>query len=226
MIGAAQRLQFAARPVVRPIPMPPPIKGWNTRDSLDGMDPLNAVTLDNWFIDGAGLKSRGGCSSFATGLGAGAVETLAEYYSGATRKLLGACSGSIFDVSSGGAVGAALGSGFGSERWQSVMFNAQLILVDGSDAGQTFDGATLGATGFTGPSSPLVGIAVFKNRIYAWEKQANQFWDGGLTSITAAMTAFPPATVTDSGGDITPLTPLWPDPGGGRVDHLCSFISP
>src|SRR5258708_16461748 len=108
MMGAAQRLQFAARPVVRPITMPPPIKGWNTRDSLDGMDPLNAVTLDNWFIDGAGLKSRGGCSSFATGLGAGAVETLAEYYSGATRKLPGSCSCSVQDVSSSGAGRAPL----------------------------------------------------------------------------------------------------------------------
>src|SRR5258708_26886989 len=225
MIGAAQRLQFAARPVVRPITMPPPIKGWNTRDSLDGMDPLNAVTLDNWFIDGAGLKSRGGCSSFATGLGAGAVETLAEYYSGATRKLLGACSGSVFDVSAGGAVGAALGSGFGSNRWQSVMFNAKLMLVDGSDAGETFDGATLGATGFTGPSSPLVGIAVFKNRIYAWEKQANQFWYGGLNLITGAMTSFPLATVTDSGGNITLITTMSHDGGDGVQDYLCIFMS-
>src|SRR5258708_7186925 len=169
MIGAAQRLQFAARPVVRPITMPPPIKGWNTRDSLDGMDPLNTVTLDNWFIDGAGLKSRGGCSSFAT------------------------------RVAAGGAIGAALGSGCGSNRWQHVMFNTRLFLVNGTDAGQTFDGAALGATGFTGPSSPLVGIAVFKNRIYAWEKQANQFWYGGLNLITGAMTSFPLATVTDSG---------------------------
>src|SRR5260221_10407381 len=109
MIGAAQRLKFAARPVVRPITMPPPIKGWNTRDSLDGMDPLNAVTLDNWFIDGAGLKSRGGCSSFATGLGAGAGETLAEYYSRATPQMLRACHGSGLHVSAGRAGGPGRG---------------------------------------------------------------------------------------------------------------------
>src|SRR5579859_1485097 len=126
-----QRIQSGAQTISTPLSLPAPLGGWNTRDELDAMDPTDAVILDNFFPDFTGITVRNGSDVWATGLGTGHnVETLAEFRSGATDKLLAACNGSIFDVSSSGAVGAALGTGFASNRWQSVNFLNRLFLAN------------------------------------------------------------------------------------------------
>src|ERR1700744_1142402 len=89
-----QRLQIAQQPVaVAPPSVGGPIKGWNTRDALTAMDPLDAVQLDNWYPDASGINMRNGYVVYATGLGSGTVQTLAEYNAGSVRKLLAAASG-------------------------------------------------------------------------------------------------------------------------------------
>src|SRR5277367_2992180 len=93
-----QRLAIAAKTVATAPPsVPSPIKGWNTRDALTAMDPLDAVQLDNWYPDTSGVNLRNGYVVYATGMGNAAVETLAEYNANGVRKLLAACNGSIFD---------------------------------------------------------------------------------------------------------------------------------
>src|ERR1700742_2746076 len=108
LLSRADRLKIATPPVVDPTNLPAPIKGWNTRDALTDMDPLDAVQLDNLFPDTSGVNIRNGYQVYATGLGAGAVQTLAEYNAGSTRKFLAAASGAIYDVSASGAAGAPL----------------------------------------------------------------------------------------------------------------------
>ena len=55
-----ERIQLGAKPVAQPESVPAPIKGWNTRDALTSMDPLDAVQLDNWYPDASGLNLRNG----------------------------------------------------------------------------------------------------------------------------------------------------------------------
>ena len=70
-----------------PMPMRPAMTGWNTRDDLDGMDPTDAITMDNWYADAGGLLTRKGSVPYATGL-TGQCETIAEYFSGTNHKLI------------------------------------------------------------------------------------------------------------------------------------------
>ena len=85
------------------ISVPAPTGGWNARDSLDDMDPADAVSLVNMFPAFGRVSPRAGSAVYASGLG-GAVETLAEYNSGGVRKLLAAAGGAIYEVTNGGSV--------------------------------------------------------------------------------------------------------------------------
>src|SRR5258708_1393182 len=162
-------------PVASPTSVPPPIGGWNVRDSLDAMPPEDAVQLDNWFPGLGEVTVRPGSAAYASGLG-GTVETLAESDAGTTRKLLAAANGKIFDVSSAGAVGAALATGFLSNRWQTANFKARQFWVNGSDTEQTFDGSTFANTGWTGSTAgTIIPVHVFKIRVFLVAKNSQGF---------------------------------------------------
>ena len=77
--------------------------GLNTRDSLDDMKPEDAVLLDNWFPDYGYCSIRRGHEVHATGVGSGNVDTIVEFLSGATLKMIAAGSGKIYDATSAGA---------------------------------------------------------------------------------------------------------------------------
>ena len=50
----------AAQPTTQPLPLGAPLGGWNTRDPIEAMEPTDAITLDNWFRDVAGITVRKG----------------------------------------------------------------------------------------------------------------------------------------------------------------------
>ena len=64
--------------------MPPPLGGWDTRESLADMPENHAVILDNWFPDTDKVTVRRGYSSYATGM-TGDVESLIEYVPSSTN---------------------------------------------------------------------------------------------------------------------------------------------
>jgi hypothetical protein len=121
MLSQLQRAR-ASRRTTTPETISAALKGWNTRDPYEAMDPLDAILLDNWYPTVNGLVVRNGTVSYATGLsplslladdgvtiltddagspfgGSSAVQTLATFSQGSTSKFLAACGGSIFDVS-------------------------------------------------------------------------------------------------------------------------------
>jgi hypothetical protein len=224
LLRAATTRRPGSRAVASPRSLPPPIGGWNTRDALDEMDANDAVLLDNWYPALGAVTVRPGTASHATGLG-GTVETLAEYNSGTTRKLLAAANGSIFDASSSGAVGAALKTGQTSNRWQTANFKAKQFWVNGSDTPITFNGSTFANTGWTGPSavSDLIGVSVFKNRVFTWEKNTQDFWYAPVDTITGALTKFTLSEVSSLGGNLIAMTTLSYS-GGNAPDDLACFI--
>lgn len=87
---------------------PAPVGGWNARDSLAAMKPTDAITLENWYPRTSYCEIRGGYSSHATGMAANG-KTLAVY-NGLTgaNELFCAVAGAVYDVTSAGAVGAAV----------------------------------------------------------------------------------------------------------------------
>ena len=72
-----------------------PVKGWNARDALGNMDPLDAVTLQNFWPGTNSVILRNGYSQHVTGI-TGQVETLMTYSGGATNTLFAAATTKIY----------------------------------------------------------------------------------------------------------------------------------
>ena len=119
-----------------------PIGGWNARDSVAEMNPLDAVVLNNFYPTPSQIQLRKGYTQFATGI-TGQVDTLMQYSGGSTSKLFAAAGSVIYDVSSGGVATSAV-TGLGSDRWQYVNASTAggnfLTAVNGNDAALLYDG--------------------------------------------------------------------------------------
>lgn len=218
------RVSRNARQTARGASIPAPVKGWNARDPWDGMDEGFAVTLDNWFPQTNYVELRGGMDDHATGLGTGVVETLMSYSSGGTKKLLGCANSAIYDATSAGAVGAALGSGYTNNRWQWVNFYNYLVMVNGADTPLKYDGTSISTTTFTGlTATDLIGIHPYKNRLYLIEHNSSSAWYGDSLAIAGALTEIDLSAVTGQGGILQAIGTVTID-GGSGVDDLLCFI--
>jgi hypothetical protein len=206
-----------------PISLPSPYGGWNTLDALDKMPAEDATLLDNWNPGVNKLDIRKGWAGWATGVGSGEVDTLAEYHSGTTRRLLAAGSGGIYNITGGGAA-TLLTSGFSSNRWQWVNFNAFLLLFNGADNPQVYSGTTLSNATMTGPTlTAVVGANVFKSRLYLWENNSQDFWYGGVNAISGAFTRFPLSRVSRLGGNLVAMG-TWTLDAGDGMDDMAVFV--
>lgn len=206
---------------------PAPVGGWNARDSLAEMKPHEAVILDNWFPQTSNVRIRRGSAQHATGVGAGAVETLFEYAHGATRKLLAASGGAIYDATTSGAVGAALGSGFANDRWQHVNFAGYSILVNGADTPRKFDGTTLTTTTITGSgltATDLVHVTEFKARLYFVEKDSLNAWYLAVGAIAGSASKLDFSSFCKLGGALAAIG-SWSRDGGAGVDDFAVFVT-
>ncbi|MBI1425783.1 MAG: hypothetical protein GC149_20345 [Gammaproteobacteria bacterium] len=207
--------------------VPPPVGGWNARDALDQMKEHDAVLMDNWFPRQNDVIMRRGyapfCEMSAT---ANAVETLAEYHAGETRKFIACGSGSIDEVSSGTA--SNLGSGFSENSWQTTQFGGRLFLVNGTDDPQDYDGSSLSSTSWSGSGltiAKLINVVAFKSRLYFVEKDSQKFWYGGVQSVTGTLTAFDLKYVGNFGGNLIAIGVISRDGGDGVDDLLACFMS-
>lgn len=213
------------RAVSRPHVTPAPSRGWNARDDLDAMHPLDAVELINFFPSSGGVSTRKGYTSHATGLG-GTVFTLAEFDSGSTRNLLAAANGNLWDVT---ATASSLASGFLSDKWQHAQFDpagtALMGLVNGKDDPQTFDGSTIAAMTISGNGltpSNLDGINVFKGRTYFWDSNTQDFWYSAVNALGGTLTKFPLGRVSGFGGNLVAMG-TWNVDGGDGVNDMAVF---
>lgn len=208
----------------RVVSIPAPVGGWNTRDSLDAMEPTDAVTLDNWFPGLGKVTVRKGYASHCTGVGSGDVETLAEYHVGSTRKLIAAGGTAIYDATSSTA--SSIGTGFSNARWQVVSFNGRLFMVNGADAPRDYNGTTLAATSWSGSGltiANLIGVNAFKNRLFFWENNSQDFWYAAIDSVSGTLTKFPLSRVGHFGGNLMAMG-TWTLDGGNGVDDVAVFV--
>lgn len=200
-----------------------PIGGWNARDALDDMPPEDAVCLDNWYPGFGKVTLRNGFSSFATGVGSGAVETLATLQVASVNKFLAASSTNVYDISSGGAASSLAGS-FTSGRWQSTVHDSKLGLVNGADAPQTYDGTTFTAMTVSGTTvAELIGVNTFKSRTYFWKANSPSFWYSAVDTLGGILTEFPLGNLGGIGGNLQQMI-TWTVDGGSGVDDLAVFI--
>lgn len=202
--------------------LPSPFGGLNTRDAESSMSPTDAVLMENWFPSQGSVTTRKGYTVYATGLN-NHVETLAEFNNGANRKFLCANADEINDITNPSSI-INLGTGFSSARWQWANFNSNMLLVNGSDTPQVYNGTSLSNSTISGPTvANLIGVNVHKNRVYTWEDDSQSFWYGATNAIGGAFTEFNLSRIAPFGGNLVAMA-TWNLDGGDGVDDYALFL--
>lgn len=228
MAQSAQRLVQGN--TARVASVPAPVGGWNARDSIANMEPTDAVSLTNMFPSTASVDLRGGYTQFSTGI-TGQVETLMAYAGGATNALFAIAVGSIYDVTAGGAVGAAVVTGLSNARWSytnvATSGGNYIYAANGVDAPRLYDGSTW--TAITAISSPaitgvtttlLTGVILFKNRVWFIEKNTLRAWYLPTSAVGGAAQQLDLSSIARKGGYIVAIGSWTVDAGYGVDDNL------
>ena len=217
--------------------IPAPVGGWNARDSLANMEPMDAVTLINYFPTVSNCVLRGGYSKWATGF-TGQAQSLFSYSGGATNKLfavVGTPALSIYDVTAGGAVGAAVVSGLTNAIWEytnvATTGGNYLYAVNGVDKPRLYDGATWTAidnastpaiTGVT--TTTLENVTLFKNRLWFIQKNTLKAWYLPTSAVGGAAQSLDLSSIARFGGHLVDLD-TWTIDAGYGVDDNLAFIT-
>lgn len=219
----------------RSVSVPAPVGGWNARDSLADMPPGDAAQMVNFFPLTTEVMLRKGYAQFATGI-TGQVESLLAYYAGSSSKLFAVAGGSFYDVTSGGAVGAAVVSGKSNSRWNYVNVATAggnfLYTANGTDKPLLYDGATW--TQIDGASTPAItGVTtttlkspiVFKNRVFFIGTNTLKTWYLPTSSVGGAANPIDVSAVAQKGGYIVAHATWTIDAGTGVDDYYVMVTS-
>lgn len=230
----AARTKGRRAAVSRSVSMPAPIGGWNARDSLADMPATDAVVLKNWLPGTTECQLRYGYSEWATGLPA-QVESLLNYEAGATSEMFAVSNSAAYDVTAGGAVGAAVWSGKTNSRWQHCNVTTSggsfLYAANGVDAPLLYDGASW--TVITGVSTPAItGVTtttlnspiVFKNRVWFIGANTLKTWYLPTAAIGGAAAAVDVSAVAQLGGYVV-AHGTWTIDAGTGVDDLYVIVT-
>lgn len=209
--------------------LPAPVGGWNARDSYANMSPTDAVTLTNFFPTVSTVQLRGGYSQYSTGLGA-QVETLMAYSSGTANELYAIAGTKIYDVTSGGAVGAAVVTGLTNARWEYTNIRtaggSYIIAVNGVDAAELYDGTSWSNPSISGvSSSALDNVTLFKNRLWFHQKNTLKAWYLPTNAISGTAQQLDLSSVARLGGKLIALGTWTIDAGYGMDDNLVFVTS-
>lgn len=219
--------------VASPASLAAPVGGWNARDALGEMAPMDAVYLTNFFPSTSDVMVRNGYTSYATGL-SGQVETIMAYSGGSTDKLFGISGGNIYNVTAGGAVGAPNVTGLSNSRFQYINVATSggnfLLSVNGVDKLRGYDGTNWWIDGDGShdisnvDTATCVQINLFKNRVWLIQNNTLNAWYLPTSAIAGAATAFPLQGVAEQGGYIMAMA-TWTIDAGYGVDDLAAFIT-
>lgn len=216
--------------------LPAPVGGWNARDSLANMDPMDAVTMVNMFPTVSSAVLRGGYTRYATGLD-GQVQSLMTYSTGTVSKMFAVTdTGKLYDVTNTGAVGAPAVTGLSNGIWEHVNITTSagsyLVAVNGIDEPRLYDGTTWTTIPSSGGGShisgvltnDLVNIVLFKNRLWFIEKNTLTAWYLPTDSIYGTANKLDMTAIARHGGHLVDLD-TWTIDAGYGVDDNLAFIT-
>ncbi|MBN8945225.1 MAG: hypothetical protein J0H01_37325 [Rhizobiales bacterium] len=212
------------------VPLLAPTKGWSSEQNLAAMEPDTAPVLQNWYPEPDGISPRPGYVVQATGLGAGAVNTLMSFVSGSAKRLFAARGGNIYRCDVAGPVGAPVWTGAGSDQWQWTNFataGGQFIsAVNGVDAPILYNGTTFATTpaitGVTGGA--LVNVFSSQSRLWYCQVNSADVWYLGAAAVGGAATALPLGALLVKGGAIV-AGGSWATDSGSGMSDLTVFVS-
>ena len=222
-------MAIAKRAVSQPVSLPSPVGGWNARDSLTAMQPSDAVIMQNWFPATTECTVRGGYRKWATGL-PGQVETLMAYAGSSSNKLFAISNGNVYDVTSGGAVGAAVVSGLSNSRWGYCNIATAggnfLSMANGVDAPRNYNGSTWSTPSITGVTATnLKNPILYAERQFFIEKNTLKTWYLPVDSIAGAVNPIDISSLATKGGYVVAHGTWTIDAGNGVNDHYVIVTS-
>jgi len=233
---------------------PAPYKGLNTvAGTLANIGPEYALSLQNFICSGTGVDPRTGSREWATDL-PGEVTSFLPYQSGGTAasKLFAVSGDSIYDVTSGGAVGAAVVTGLSASNayWQSVSqtyggaTNNILIAVNGFNAPRIYNGSSwITCTQVGSPSSvgqfttvdnngsavsisSFVDVCLHNQRVWFVANNTTKAYYLDIAAASGQLHAFDFGPFFPNGSSLFKLAAWTIDTGGGSgVQQLLVAIS-
>jgi hypothetical protein len=226
---------------------PAPTKGMNTVANIAAMDPMYALSLQNMICEPDGCTVRTGTRSWATGF-ATEVTSLLPYISESANadKLFAVAGGSIFDITSGGAIGAAEVSGLSaaSPYWECAMqtFSTSgtnyLFACNGTDAPRIYDGSTwTTCTQVAVPAGPgqfltgtvsindIVDVVLHQQRLWFVVANSTKGYYIDIAAIGGELQPFDFGPFFANGGSLHKLASWTVDSGGsaGSQALLCAI---
>lgn len=235
-----RKTSFLKRPVRRAATAiektyPPPVGGWNARDSLASMHLTDAVELVNWFPRSTSVETRKGSLQHMTFNGV-IHKTLAVHRQANGQETLWAMSDAgIAEATFGGVSGAFFLTTRtnGKHQWENFGdgTNNWLIAVNGVDKpwywnGTTYvlvDGATSPAiTGIT--TTDIVSLAVFKERLLFIRNNKLGFDFLPAGAAGGAASYFDLSSVASEGGYLMAIA-VWSRDAGDGPDDYAVFLT-
>jgi len=138
-----------------------PLGGWNARDSIAEMNPMDAVVLENFFPTPSDVTLRKGYSQYATGI-TGQVYSLMSYNYTTGQKLFAVANGVIYDVTNQGAA-VSVFTGLSDSKFQHINITTTgghfLIACNGVDPTMVYDGTSWSEMATTTTAATISGIS-------------------------------------------------------------------
>ena len=134
-------LQKAKQNTAKTASVPAPLGGWNARDSIAEMNPMDAVQMINFFPTPTDIQLRKGYTKKSIGI-TGAVNTVITYPVGTSYKLFAFAGTKIYDASTSTAT--VVFDGLSSSKMQFVNFSNSagnwIVACNGQDPVVVYDG--------------------------------------------------------------------------------------
>ena len=218
--------------------VPAPVGGWNARDSIANMEPLDAVQLINFFPTISNCVLRGGSTNWATGM-TGQVQTIMVYNGGSSSKMFAAVGTpdlKFYDASTAGAATATTVTSLTNAIWEYINITTTggtyLYAVNGADKPQLYDGtswvaidaaSTPAITGVT--TTTLSNVTLFKNRLWFIQKDTLKAWYLPTSAVGGAAQVLDLSAIAKFGGHLVDLDTWTIDAGYGVDDNLVFVTS-
>lgn len=207
-----------------------PIGGLNARDSLDTMNPLDAIVMDNYIPLDTRVALRKGYTSYVD-LGK-SVPTLVEYKNTSGNRFLAVSDGKCYNISSPKAV-TQLNGTFTTSKCQTVQYKDRLFFMNGTDTPKVYylDGnndEVLSDWGFSGTNltaAKIISGAVSKNFLWFIEQNSLKVWYSATAGIiSGTLNSFDLEGIARFGGKLVAVA-SWTQDGGQGIDDLTVFIT-
>jgi hypothetical protein len=168
-----------------------PLGGWNARDSVAEMNPMDATKLENFYPTPSDVTLRKGYTQYATGI-TGQVESLISFNGSTTTKLFAIAGGNIYEVTNGGTA-TVVYSNLNNNRWQHINISTAggnfIGMVNGVDPAMVYNGTSWIAVATTSTAQTISTITFSGTTATLTTAAPHNLVSGNQITVTGATPA-------------------------------------